>query len=91
MNEAREVFNNAVRQRTIVEVQISKLKKAGQKPIVSEHAILRFLERVRGIDMKSIEEEILSHVGKSLPGGKVTMSVDEYKIVAKDNVVVTIT
>ena len=39
--------------------RVKKLKE-GNKVIVSEHAMLRYIERVLGIDLKEIENRILT-------------------------------
>jgi len=78
--------------------EIGKIKNTissiSTSPIVSEHAILRYLERVNGIDVFAIEKEILSaSVLKIIEtlGGNGKYPLDNgYKAVIKDNVVVTI-
>lgn len=39
--------------------QIGSLQKAAKGLIVSEHAILRYLERVKGVDIEAVKKEIL--------------------------------
>lgn len=41
-----------------VEGQIKNLTESG--PVVSEHAILRYLQRVKGVDIDSVRREIMS-------------------------------
>lgn len=50
----------AVREQSAVDAQIRKLKESTKvRPvIVSEHAILRYLERVRGLDLEQVKKEI---------------------------------
>lgn len=40
--------------------QLKKLKAANRELIVSQHAIVRYFERVKGFDIAAIEKEILS-------------------------------
>ncbi|MEW6732137.1 MAG: hypothetical protein AB1489_12485 [Acidobacteriota bacterium] len=40
--------------------EIQKLRTTSPEPIVSEHALLRYLERVKGIDLHAIKREILT-------------------------------
>lgn len=72
--------------------ELNELKK-NKKMIVSEHAILRYLERILGLDLKVIENEILTDdvvkQYKVLGNGKYPMG-NGYKAVIKDNVVLTI-
>lgn len=62
--------------------------------IVSEHAILRYLERVKGLDIKAIEKEILSEEVLNLintlgPNG--SYPNNNFKVRLKNNIVTTIT
>ncbi len=80
----------------IAELQskIENLKeKIPSKIIVSEHAILRYLERVRGINLQEVEEEILSEASKKIIGelGNCKISTEAgFKIVVRNGTVVTI-
>ena len=61
--------------------------------IISEHAILRYLERVKGIDLEEIQKEILPtpELRKSIATcGDGKYMVDEFALRIKKNVVVTI-
>ena len=75
------------------EEELKKLK-TGNKIIVSEHAVLRYLERTMELDLKAVENEILSEEVvsqyKTLGNGKSPVS-NGCKAVIKDNVVLTIT
>lgn len=75
------------------EEELKKLK-TGNKIIVSEHAVLRYLERTMELDLKAVENEILSKEVvsqyRTLGNGKYPVS-NGYKAVIKDNVVLTIT
>ena len=76
-----------------IEEEMKKLKN-GNKIIVSEHAILRYLERTMELDLKAVENEILSKEVvsqyRTLGNGKYPVS-NGCKAVIKDNVVLTIT
>lgn len=61
--------------------------------VVSEHAYLRYFERVKGFDLEAIKKEILSEKVLSLmeklgPSGH--FPNDGYRVVLKDNTVTTI-
>lgn len=72
--------------------QISKLDgRAGLK--VSEHAILRYLERSEGLDIEEIEKKILTEELVNLTeklGGSGTYPIGDVQAVLKNNTVVTI-
>ena len=75
------------------EEELKKLK-TGNKIIVSEHAVLRYLERTMELDPTAVETEILSEEVvsqyRTLGNGKYPVS-NGCKAVIKDNVVLTIT
>lgn len=62
------------------------------EPVVSEHAILRYLERVRGLDLEEVRLAILDHRTvdsiKFARNGKIKKN--DYTVAFKDNVVTTI-
>jgi len=77
--------------------QLEAVKKeiqeiAQSKPVVSEHALLRYCERILKIDLKKIEQELLSEktvaLIEQLRSGKIP--VGGFKLVVKNKVVVTI-
>lgn len=60
---------------------------------VSEHAVLRYLERVKGIDISQVEKDILSDKVITLVeqlGGTGKYPNDGFHVVLKNNTVVTI-
>jgi chromosome segregation ATPase len=60
---------------------------------ITEHAILRYIERVRGINLKEIEEEILTDELKStvsILGGNGKYPLNGCRAVLKNNTIVTI-
>ena len=72
--------------------RIKQLQEQDQEPIISEHAILRYLERVKGIDIDALKQEIMDDKTaeniKFLKSGKIKRA--EYDMVIQDNVVVSI-
>lgn len=73
--------------------KINQLNLSNQTPSVSEHALVRYFERVKGFNMEEIKKEILND--KVLKLMDVLGSNGEYpsescKLVVKNNVVVTI-
>jgi hypothetical protein len=88
-----ERLSTAERNLKKTEDELKKLK-TGNKIIVSEHAVLRYLERTMELDLKAVESEILTEETikqyKTLGNGKYPVS-NGCKAVIKDNVVLTIT
>lgn len=61
----REIINNASadlevakRQQESIEAEIAELEKV-KSPIVTEHALLRYVERVLGVDLDQCHKDIL--------------------------------
>ncbi len=73
--------------------ELKKLNKKSDNLIVSEHAILRYLERVKKVDLELLCDEILTkeviEAYQQLGDGKYPIN-NEYKVVIKDNVVLTV-
>ena len=73
--------------------RINQLKDNSIKPIVSEHALLRYFERVHKFDMNKIKEEIINDDVMKLInvlGKNGEYPSNDFTIVLKDNTVVTI-
>jgi hypothetical protein len=74
-------------------LEIQQLKAQSKDLIVSEHAILRYLERIRGINMDEIRNEIagaeLRNQVKVLGNGTYPIGGGA-KAIVKNNVVVTV-
>jgi len=85
-----------------MEKQLSQLKKYQEELlalqmdsgeiIISEHAILRYLERVYKLDVTKLYEEIVTPQAQEQIKrfGNGTYSVDDFSIKVVDNVVVTV-
>lgn len=69
-----------------------ELQTEAPEPIVSEHAMLRYLERIKGVDLEAIREEILGDgTAASISFAKTgRIKKSGMCLVVKDNVVVTI-
>jgi chromosome segregation ATPase len=60
---------------------------------VSDHAIVRYMRRVMGVDIEAMKEEILQGNPPHIPAGKYPMTHKtgkQYEIVVRNNVVVTV-
>lgn len=86
-------LNKLKSQRGNLEAEIKSLTTSTKNLIVSEHAILRYLERVMEYDLSLIEQAILSESlkasYKTFGNGNYPVS-DGVKAVVKDGVVVSI-
>lgn len=87
---AKKQHENISKEISNIKNQIELIKNAS--PVVSEHAILRYLERIKGIDLKAVTEEILSGNRADMIStmGSGTMKTSDYDIVFKNRCVVTI-
>lgn len=72
-------------------------KRRAGKPIqikesyITDHALIRYLERVKGIDLNAIREEILPAKRKSiLKSGAGRIKGDGYELICADGAVVTV-
>jgi hypothetical protein len=90
--ESEKRLNDARLKVRDVEGRIEKLKRFSEKVIVSEHAILRYVERVMGIDLDEIKRKIapdsLEELTQKLPSGR--FPVNGFAVRVKDRVVTTI-
>lgn len=73
--------------------EITALQNKNRTPIISEHALLRYIERVKGIDLEVLKGEILTDQLlasiKNMGNGKFPTG-NECKAVVKNNTVITI-
>lgn len=83
-----------IKTKRLNELNTELRKLQGNKElIVSEHAIIRYMERCRGIDIGEVIEEIKNETITGLYeklGGSGVYPCDEFKAVVKNNIVVTI-
>lgn len=92
VSSAQKEYSNLLKSEQQLADKISALKE--DKGItISEHAILRYLERVKGIDLKTVEDEILTEELKStvsILGGNGKYPIEGCRAVLKNNTIVTI-
>jgi hypothetical protein len=58
--------------------------------LISDHALIRYLERFVGVDVDSMRKELQKHITPKISKGKIPFR-DGLKFVIEDGVVVTIT
>jgi low affinity Fe/Cu permease len=95
----RDKIKYIERQRERVHVEINNIQKRIDKIEidktirVSEHALLRYIERVKNIDLKEAESEIVTDKLKEYVdtlGGTGSFPVGNYKVILKNYNVVTV-
>lgn len=60
LTEAEQAHQAACDKLRSVEREIAELKTSSSEPVVTEHALLRYLERVHGIDLEKIKSEMVT-------------------------------
>jgi len=77
----------------ILSSEIKTLQDKNKTPIISEHALLRYIERVKGIDLEVLKKEImtpqLATLIREMGNGK-HPSGGGFKAIVKNNTVITI-
>lgn len=76
-----------------IEEQINAIKTQNTELVFSEHSILRYIERVMGIDIEELKEKILTkderrailNLSKTMDYNK-----DDFIVKIKDNVIITV-
>lgn len=95
MDNAREANRVTDRARTKVNTikgQIAALEESTKDVIVTEHAILRYIERVYGIDLEEIRETMLSGGVRELIDqfGSGKIPCEGGRLIVKNRTVVTV-
>lgn len=93
LKRAQRIYEEKESSLKRLEKEIHKLNKR-KGLIVSEHALLRYLERVTGIDLDMIRNEIASKEIVELAerfGGNGKFFTKSYAVIIENNVVTTIT
>lgn len=92
ISSAQKELNLLQKEKKSLQERIRHLSGDG-KLIVSEHAILRWLERKHGVDLKGIEREILNdevlRITDTL-GGNGEFPNGDMVLIIKQNVVITV-
>jgi hypothetical protein len=76
-----------------IEGKLEILRRDNTEVLITDHAVVRYLERINSVDIDKIKEQIKDKVDlnavKTLGCGKFPID-NSYKIVVKDMIVVTI-
>jgi len=90
MQEASHAYSKALNSVKNIDNEIEMLTK-DDSLVVSEHAMLRYIERVVGVDLEDMRQDIISQVEapyRSLGNGK--YPIHGGRVVVKDNVIITV-
>lgn len=87
---AKRKYDQLIQNRKVLEKQLAE---SNVNPSVSEHALLRYLQRVHGIDIDEISKQILTEPNKKaisvMKSGKLPLG-NGVRAVIKDQTVVSI-
>ena len=74
-----------------VRAELDKRRRGAVEPRLSDHAIIRFLERSMGIDIDQVRARILNDkVRAAIKSGASAVTVDGTRLKVSDNVIVTV-
>jgi predicted nucleic acid-binding Zn-ribbon protein len=77
-----------------VKEKIKKMKLANKETVITEHAMLRYLERVKGLDLEVLKKDVLPDITRDLMAKMLNANgsypAGTHQVVVKDNTVVTI-
>ena len=89
----KEIEKNLEFKRKKLESVKAKIANAQESVIISEHAVIRYIERVLGIDIKEIEKKIVDEetekIIKEMKPSRIYRG--DFSILIKDNIVTTVT
>lgn len=93
-------YENVINQKKNLEAELKRTEQilesteSSDELIVSDHSLIRYLERVKGIDVEALREEIVSDemrtLYKSLGDGKYPIEQTGGRAVIKNGIVVSI-
>ena len=89
----KEIDKNLEIKRKKLEGVQAKIANAQESVIISEHAVIRYIERVLGIDIKEIEKKIVDEETEKIimELRPIKICRGEFSILIKENTVTTIT
>lgn len=94
MREHQQNYNKYVKLVKEKEAEINSFNKS-KDIVISEHSVLRFLDRVLEVDLEEIEKKMLTPFVKQaieLAGGTTNVVTPEgWKFIVKDYVIITVT
>jgi hypothetical protein len=89
---ANNAASEALKRRDKIKAAIREIEESAKEPIVSEHALLRYIERFMGVDLELVRRAILTENAvkmiKFAKSGKI--NTDGRRLVVKNGTVVTV-
>lgn len=92
LKREQKILQDKIREKGKLERAVEAAIKAQEGPVITEHAILRYLERVKGVDLEQIKDEMLPAKTKELIKQLGTGIYPIYggKLKVQDNRVITV-
>lgn len=94
LTETSKVVQELEHKLKTIHSQTKKLIDASKSPIVSEHAQLRYVERVLGIDLEEVKQKIMDSLNKDhlkqFKSGRFPLGDGKHMVVVRDRTVVTV-
>jgi dTDP-4-amino-4,6-dideoxygalactose transaminase len=86
-----ELVKTKQREASLLRSAIEEIRVETTEPIkVSDHALIRYIERVKGIDLEGYRAEMLSVERRAaINAGATAITIDGAKFVVKDRAIVT--
>lgn len=82
-------------ERDLIRRKLKKVRGEATELHITDHAVVRYLERVVGIDIKACKEEILSKLPKNYKSSDevefIKISNDDLQYVIRDNLIISVT
>jgi len=71
---------------------INKLNGISDEPQITEHALLRYIQRIKGVDIEEIKKEIMTDKNKAMIEtlGSGTFKLNGIKMIVKDKTIITL-
>ena len=92
ITDAEDILSSLRANLNLLSEELSKRTAPAIEPKVTDHALLRYIERVKGFDVESLKKEILTDaVLNGMKLGASSVKTNGMKLVLKGNAVVTIT
>lgn len=89
---AYKVALEAAARRDSIQQMIRAFEESSKEPVVTEHALLRYIERFMGVDLESVRRAILTENAVKLirftKSGKI--NTDGHRLIVKNGAVVTV-
>lgn len=91
IGEAERIIADLKARLAEVRAEIARRMRPSPEPRISDHALLRYMERVMGVDVDAVRSEILNEkIKAALKMGATAVTVNGVKMIAKEGTIVTV-